>query len=137
VPGAWRIEVQPAAAAADDVFLNVLEIADRADAAPPRRTAAVPGHGLTGASIEGMSVVLFADVDGGVEQAEATLPAIPTRALLLTGLVRGAPYEVQLTSGFAPGSPVWRAGGEASDEGTLRLPWDQEEEARLRLRRLH
>ena len=137
VPGAWRIEVQPAEAAADDVFLNVLEIGDRADAASPRRTAAVVGHGLTGGSIEGASVVLFADADGAVEQAEATLPAIPTRALLLTGLAQGAPYEVQLTSGFAPGSPVWRANGEASDQGTLRLPWDQKEEARLRLRRLH
>ncbi|HXY38097.1 MAG TPA: hypothetical protein VEQ10_00415, partial [Vicinamibacteria bacterium] len=136
VPGSWRIEVSPAAKAADDVFLNVLEIADRDDATPARRTAAVLGHGLTGASIEGAAVVLCADTNGGVEQAEATLPAIPTSALLLTGLVRSALYEVQLTSGLAPGSPLWHAAGEASDEGTLRLAWDQRQEVRLRLRRL-
>jgi len=137
VPGAWRLEVSPAAPATDDVFLNVLEIADRADPAPPRHTAAIEGHGLTGAAIEGASVVLFADADAAVEQAEATLPAIPTRALLLSGLGRNAPYEVQLTSGFAPGSPAWRAAAETSDDGTLRLTWDQRDEARLRLRRLH
>jgi hypothetical protein len=136
VPGAWRLEVSPAEPAEDDVFLNVLEIADRADATPPRRTAAIEGHGLTGAAIEGAAVVLFASGTGPLQEGEATLPAIEAPALLLTGLEPGAAYEVQLTSGFAPGSPLWQASGEATDEGTLRVARDVRQEARLRLRRL-
>jgi heparin/heparan-sulfate lyase len=135
VPGGWRIEVSPAAPALEDVFLNVLEIGDRAEGTP-RRVAAVEGHGLTGASMENASAVLFANGDGPVTEGEATLPAIATKALLLTGLEPRAPYEVQLTSGFAPGAPVWRQRGEAGDEGTLRFEWDVKQEVRLRLQRL-
>ena len=134
VPGAWRIEVSPAVPAKDDVFLNVLEIGDRADAAAPRRVAAVEGHGVTGASIEGASVVLFAERPA--VEAEATLPAIATTGLLVSGLEPRASYEAQLTSGFAPGSPVWNVTAETTDDGTLRVAWDVRQEARLRLRRL-
>ncbi len=136
VPGAWRLEVSPAEPALDDVFLNVLEIGDRADTAAPRRVAAVEGHGVTGASIEGASVVLFASGDGAFAEAEATLPAIATTALLVSGLEPRAVYEAQLTSGFAPGTPLWRATAEATDDGTLRVAWDARQETRLRLRRL-
>ncbi len=136
VPGAWRLEVSPAEPATDDVFLNVLEIGERDDPAPPRRAAVVEGRALTGASIEGASVVLFARGEGVVADAEATLPAIPTKALFVSGLEPRAPYEAQLTSGFAPGVPLWRAAAEATDNGTLRLEWDLRQEARLRLRRL-
>jgi hypothetical protein len=134
VPGAWRLEISPAAPARDDVFLNVLEIGDRADGAPPRRVAAVEGHGLTGAAIEGASVVLFAERPA--DAAEATLPAIATTGILVSGLEPRAAYEAQLTSGFAPGSPAWSATVETTDDGTLRAAWDAREEARLRLRRL-
>jgi hypothetical protein len=134
VPGAWRLEVSPAVAATDDVFLNVFEIGDRADAAPPRRIAAVEGHAVAGASIEGSSVVLFAERP--VAEAEATLPAVATAGLLVSGLEARAAYEAQLTSGFAPGSPVWSKAVETTDDGTLRVEWDVRQEARLRLRRL-
>jgi hypothetical protein len=46
-----------------------------------------------------------------------TLPDVPSRFLLLVGLAPGARYDVQLTSGFAPGSPVWRLQVEANDAG--------------------
>ena len=132
VPGGWRIEVSPAAPAKDDVFLSVLEIGDR-DGTPARRVAAVEGHGVVGASIEGASVVLFAD--GRPADAEATLPALATTGLLVSGLVPRAAYEAQLTSGFAPGAPLWSATIETTDDGTLRVAWSVREEARLRLRR--
>ena len=54
----------------------------------------------------------------------------------MTGLAPRAAYEAQLTSGFAPGSPVWSAPAETTDDGTLRVAWDVRQEARLRLRRL-
>ena len=131
VPGAWRMEVSPVAPSKEDVFLHVLEIGDR-DGTPARRVAAIEGSGLAGAAIEGEAVVLFASAAFG----EATLPDVKTRSLLLTGLKPGASYEVQVTSGFAPGAPVWRATAEAGDEGALSLPWDGIRDGRLRLRRL-
>jgi len=132
VPGAWRMEVSPLAPSKDDVFLNVLEIGDR-DGTPARRVLAIEGHALDGAAIEGEAVVLFADGDGS---AEATLPDVRTRSLLLAGLEPGAPHEIQVTSSFAPGAPAWRASASAGDEGTLLLPWDGVRDGRLRLRRL-
>jgi hypothetical protein len=134
VPGGWRMEVSPAAPSKDDVFLNVLEIGDR-DARPTPRIMAVEGAALDGAAIEGEAVVLFAAGDGG--SAEATLPDIRTRSVLLAGLAPGASYEVQVTSSFAPGAPAFRTTAAAGDEGTLLLPWDGVKAGRLRLRRLH
>jgi hypothetical protein len=131
VPGAWRMEVAPASPSKEDVFLSVLEIGDR-DARPARRTAAIEGSGLAGASIESEATVLFASAGEG----EATLPDVRTRRLLLVGLQAGAPYEMQVTSAFAPGSPVWRASEAAGGEGTLWLEWDGVRDGRLRLKRL-
>ncbi len=59
-----------------------------------------------------------------------------TRSLLLAGLEPRATYEVQVTSSFAPGAPVWRATGVAGDESTLSLPWDGVRDGRLRLLRV-
>jgi hypothetical protein len=61
---------------------------------------------------------------------------VKTRLLLLCGLEPGASYELQVTSRFAPGAPVWRSAAEAGDESTMRLPWDGVRDGRLRLRRL-
>jgi hypothetical protein len=133
VPGGWRMEVSPATPGKEDVFLNVLEIGDRG-VAGTRQVSALEGHGLTGAAVEGDAVVLFAD--GPLTDGEATLPDVKTTALLLTGLEPGASYEVQVTSGFAPGAPVWRSTAEAGDESTMRLTWDGVRDGRLRLRRL-
>ena len=55
--------------------------------------------------------MLFASGPGVVGEAEVTLPAIATTALLVSGLEPRASYEAQLTSGFAPGSPVWQRDG--------------------------
>ena len=89
--------------------------------------------GLAGTAIEGEAVVLFASAAFG----EATLPDVKTRALLVAGLEPGAAYEIQVTSGFAPGAPVWRATAQAGDEGAFSLSWEAVRDGRLRLRRLH
>ncbi|HSD26604.1 MAG TPA: heparinase II/III family protein, partial [Vicinamibacteria bacterium] len=132
VPGGWRMETSPATPQNEDVFVHALEIGDRG--AGTRRVSAVEGHALAGAAIEGDAVVLFAD--GGLTEGEATLPDVSTRSLLLAGLEPGAAYEIQVTSGFAPGAPVWRSTAEAGEESTMRLPWEGVRDGRLRLRRL-
>jgi hypothetical protein len=134
VPGAWRMEVTPAVASKEDTFLNVLEIGDQ-DQAPPRRVEAIEGHGLDGAAIAGESVVLFATGEEG--SPEATLPDVRTRSLVVAGLAPDAAYELQVTSSFAPGAPLWRATAHADDEGTFFLAWDGVRDGRLRLRMLH
>jgi hypothetical protein len=133
VPGAWRMEVTPAVAARDDVFLNVLEIGDVG--APVLRIERVYGHGLAGAVVAGEGAVLFATAFERMTEGEITLPDVASRFLLLAGLVPGARYDVQLTSGVAPGSPVWRLQAEANDAGVIQSPWDVKD-ARVRVRGL-
>jgi hypothetical protein len=133
VPGAWRMEVTPAVAARDDVFLNVLEIGDVG--APTLRIERVQGYGLAGAVVGGEGTVLFATGAEPTTEGEVTLPDVPSPFLLLAGLVPRARYDVQLTSGFAPGSPVWRLEAESNDAGVIQSPWDVKG-ARVRVRRL-
>jgi len=134
VPGGWRIEVTPRTPSRDDVFLHVLEIADRG-AAPLRIEPLVQGKGLAGAVVAAEAAVLLATAFGPFEEGEATLPDVPSASLVVAGLVPGALYDVQLTSGFAPGAPVWRLQTEASDGGVLQAPWNGKD-GRLRLRRV-
>ena len=132
VPGGWRIEVSPAKPARDDLFLNILEIGDQSSL--PLRVERIFGHNLSGAVVAEAATVLHAVEEAPVE-AEATVPDVATAALLLTGLEAGAAYELQLTSGFAPGSPVWREVRAASDAGVIHVRWEQRN-GRLRVRRL-
>jgi hypothetical protein len=132
VPGAWRLEVSPERPSLEDLFLHVLEIGDRAS--PARRIETTDGHRLAGATVDGGAVVMFA-TEPALEEAETTLPDVPSRFLLIVGLEPGALYDLQLTSSFAPGSPAWRHTSEANDAGVLHVPWTQKD-GRLRLRRL-
>ncbi len=132
VPGGWRIEVSPGKPSRDDVFLNVLEIGDKGQA--PLRIERMVGHRLAGAVVAGAAAVLEATEDDPAE-AEATVPDVPTAALLLTGLEAGVSYDLQFTSGFAPGSPLWQETVSASDAGVIHVPWN-ERNGRLRVRRL-
>ena len=65
---------------------------------------------------------------------ERPSPDLP--GLALSWLLSGDPSFAQVTSGVAPGAPVWRATAEAGDESTPSLPWDAVRDGRLRLRRL-
>jgi hypothetical protein len=132
VPGAWRIEITPAEPSREDVFLNALEIGDRG--APPRNVVGIYGYRLGGAAVEGDSVVLFA-TERAPDTAEATVPDVATRSLVLAGLEPRATYALQLTSSFAPGAPEWRRTAAADDAGVLSTDWDQRN-GRLRLRKV-
>jgi hypothetical protein len=133
VPGGWRMEVTPAKAARDDVFLHVLEIGEKG--APTIGIERVTGHGLAGAVVAGEAAVLLATAAEPFTEAEITLPGTPTRFVLMAGLVPRGRYDLQLTSGFAPGAPVWRLTAEANEWGVLHSPWAVKD-ARLRVRRL-
>ncbi len=135
VPGGWRIEVSPRTPARDDVFLSVLEIGDRG-AAPLRIDPLVQGKGLAGAIVAGEAAVLLGTEPAPLDEGEATLPDAPSASLVIAGLVPGAVYDLQFTSGFAPGAPVWRTEIEASDAGVITTPWNGKD-GRLRLRRIN
>ena len=94
----------PAAAARDDVFLHVLEIGDKAQ--PPSPIERLRGHGLAGAMVAGEAAVLMVTGAGPPTEAEITIPDVATRFVLLAGLAPRGRYDLQLTSGFAPGSLV-------------------------------
>jgi hypothetical protein len=132
VPGAWRIEISPKTPAREDVFLSVLEIGDRG-AAPLRIDPVVQGKDLAGAVVAGEATVLLATGATPLVEGEATLPDTQSALLLVAGLVPGAVYDVQLTSAFAPGVPVWRMEAEANDAGVLEMPWNGRD-GRLRIR---
>jgi hypothetical protein len=134
VPGGWRLEVSPRAAARDDVFLSVLEIGDRG-AAPLRIDPIAEGKGLAGAVVAGETAVLLSTGAEPLLEGEVTLPDTPSAFLLVTGLVPRAAYDLQLTSAFAPGAPVWRLEAEANDAGVVETPWAGKD-GRLRIRRL-
>ena len=68
-------------------------------------------------------------------RGEATLPDVSSARLLLAGLVPGATFDLQLTSGFAPGAPVWRLTAQANDAGVLEAPWTGRN-GRLRIQRI-
>ena len=136
VPGAWRMEVSPAVPARDDVFLHVLEIGDRADAAAPRRVArsrATESRARRSRAPAWCCSPTRPAAVGGGGHAAGDRDDGDARERASS---RAPSYEAQLTSGFAPGSPVWRATAETTDDGTLRVAWDVRQEARLRLRRL-
>jgi Heparinase II/III-like protein len=132
VPGGWRVEISPAAPAANDVFLNALEIGDRG--ADPVGLDAVEGYRLAGAVLKDDAAVFFSTATA-IEAGEATLPDVASRFLVLAGLQANATYDLQLTSNYAPGAPLWRYEGRANDAGVIAVDWAQRN-GRLRLRRL-
>lgn len=131
VPGSFRVEVSPGAAARDDMFLNVLEIGDRGDPGA-LRVDPIEGQNLVGAAIGGAAVVLFAAPFEPFAEGEAQLPDSGSLALLIAGLAPGAHYEAQIE---APGAPPSRLTGAASEGTVLRLPLEGKRGGRLRLRR--
>ena len=135
VPGAWRIEVSPTTPAKEDHFLHVLEIGDAGDTRA-RRVERVQGHRLEGALVEGGLLALFDAADDPLVEGEVTLPDVSVKALLLTRLVPGARYDLQLTQNTNPGAPMWRQEVEADESGLVSLPWDGHRNARLRLRKI-
>lgn len=143
VPAAWRVEVSPSKPSKEDAFLNVLEIGDRGRLGA-RRIELADGSGLTGAAVEGGVLALFADTDGRVSEGEATVPDVETAALLVTGLVPNARYELLLTGGRANwrgglynGVPQWQQVAVSDGTGAIYLPsFKGQRDGRLRVRLL-
>jgi hypothetical protein len=142
VPAAWRVEISPAKPAREDFFLNVLEIGDKGDARAPK-VELVDGSNLTGALVQGGTVVLFATTDDVVTDGEVTIPSVETENLLVSGLKPHATYELQMTGGRAN----WRGGlfngilagtfiARANDSGVLYVAFKGQKDGRLRLRML-
>jgi hypothetical protein len=111
---------------------------------PVRRVELADGPNLTGAAVEGGVLALFAAADAPVTEGEATVPDVLTTALLVTGLVPDAKYELQLTGGRANwrgglynGVPQWQQVATADGSGVLHLPsFKGQRDGRLRLRLL-
>jgi hypothetical protein len=134
VPGSWRIEVSPAVAARDDRFLHVLDIADRD--ATQRRVEPVYGHNLVGAVVAGQAAALFVTSATPPVEGEVTLPDLASPFVIVAGLEPGHAYSFQLTSNFAPGSPIAQMSARASDAGLVRLALGERRNVRVRMRRI-
>jgi heparin/heparan-sulfate lyase len=119
-PGAWRVEISPKAASAEDLFLNVMQVTDRQTGGhfPVRR---LDGEGIVGSVIEGPEaqwVVLFRR-DGTPAQGpvQFTVPGAGACRVLVTDLAPGVwqarrqgTREPQTLTASGDQGAVWFAG---------------------------
>ncbi|MCQ2135414.1 MAG: DUF4962 domain-containing protein [Bacteroidales bacterium] len=112
--GSWRIEENPGQSACEDVFLNVMQVADNG-CKTLRSVASIEGEGVVGALIADRAV-LFAR-DGGVLDGNFrfTLPNGVSKKtkVLLTDLSEGT-WVVKCN-----GKPVVKAGKPGSDDHAI------------------
>ncbi len=132
VPARWRVEVSPAAASKEDLFLNVMEIRDAGDTRA-RRVELLDGSNLAGAVVENGVVALFSKLAGTVDEGEVTIPDVGSRWLMLTRLEPHASYELIFTR---LGNFLWSHTGSANENGVIWVPFDGQRDGRLRLRRV-
>ncbi len=143
VPGAWRIEVSPAAPSMEDFFLHVFEIGD-AGKMPPRRADLLDGVNFQGAALERGPMVLFSSAGPIVDRGEVSLPDLGCESLIITGLQPNAVYELifgglNVSSSPAAVLPGVSAGTErlrANSKGTLRFARTSLGNLRLRVARV-
>ena len=140
VPGAWRVEITPANANQDDVFLNVLEIGEKGDT-KNQRVELADGVNLTGAVIAGQTLALFATTEIPVMNGEVTVPDVDSQTLIVTGLKPNAKYELDLTGGktktwgggLFQGVHLWTSTADTDRSGILHVPFRGHKDARLRV----
>jgi hypothetical protein len=140
VPGAWRIELSPANASTDDLFLNVLEIGDK-DETKSRSVELADGVNLTGAIIGGETLALFATSESPVTNGEVTVPDVESQTLIATGLQPEAKYQLDLTGGktktwgggLFQGVTLWSTTADSDRAGILRISFRGHKDARLRV----
>lgn len=109
--GAWRVEVSPAAKAATDTFLNVMQVMDATGGLAPLATTSIASDKLSGVQIQDRAVLFSKDSKELTDSATFTLTAssLPVRVLvtdLSPGIwtvakAGGAPvqYEVKQDAG--------------------------------------
>jgi hypothetical protein len=143
VPGAWRVEVSPAAAAAEDHFLHLLEIGDRG-ATGKHRVELLSGHNVAGAAFESGPMALFNSGMSPLIEGEVTLPAIDCKQLYISGLQENALYEIVFAgpnitapdSIAGPGIPVKTLHLRSNEKGLLSTALQDGHSSRLRFRQV-
>ena len=139
VPGAWRIEVSPAAPAQEDFFLHVFEIGDSGKTGK-RRAELLDGVNFQGAAFESGPMVLFSTAATAVSGGETSLPDLPCDSLIITGLEPNSVYELilgglnvsSLPNAVLPGVSAGSERIRSNDKGILR--WERRDLRNLRLR---
>ena len=143
VPGAWRIEVSPAVAAAEDSFLHVMEIGDVGKTGQ-RRAELIDGVNFQGAAFEHGPMVLFSSAGERVSGGEVSLPDISCDSLIVTSLLPDSVYELNFgglnvsasPSSVLPGVSVATERIRTNSKGILRMERDGLGNLRLRIARL-
>ncbi len=143
VPGSWRVEVSPASASEEDLFLHVFEIGDLGKTGNSH-VELLDGAGMQGAAFEHGPLVLFSATGAPIADAEVSLPDLTCESLILTGLQPDAVYELNLgglNATSVPGVvlPGVSAGTErlrANAKGILRVSRPDLKNLRLRIARL-
>jgi hypothetical protein len=119
-PGAWRIEVSPKAAAAEDLFLNVMQVTDRQSLArwPVR---AIEAGERVGCLLEGpddsWAVLMRRDSRRSAEPVKFTVPGGRVSHVLITDLSPGQWRARQESSGEVHNITVGEDSGAAWFEG--------------------
>jgi Heparinase II/III-like protein len=141
VPGAWRVEVSPPTAAAEDHFLHLLEIGDRGTTGK-HRVELLRGQNVAGAAFESGPMALFNTGTSPLIEGEVTLPAMTCKQLYLSGLKGNASYEVIFSgpnmttpaSIVGPGIAVKTDHVRSNDRGILSIALQDSHPIRLRFR---
>jgi hypothetical protein len=141
VSGAWRVEVSPALPAEEDLFLHLLEIGGRATTGK-HDVELLQGQNVAGAAFGSGPLVLFNTGPSPLLEGEVTIPALPSKELILVGVKQNALFEITFagpnittpTSIAPPGIAVKTQYIRANGHGVLVLPIDGALSARLRFR---
>jgi hypothetical protein len=139
VPGAWRIEVSPAAPAEEDLFLHVLEMGDLKRISA-KRVELLDGVNFQGAAYESGPMVLFNSAAGPVTIGEVSLPDLACESLIITGLQPDSVYELNFgglnvsssEKAVLPGVAAGTMRVRANSKGVLRT--EKKDLGNLRLR---
>jgi len=143
VPGSWRVEISPAEASREDLFLNVLEIGDRGTTGQ-KRVELLKGQNVAGAGVEAGIAALFNTTDSRLAEAELTIPDVSFEKLLITGTLENALFELSFVgpnvmtpaSTVMPGILVQTAYVRSNDKGVLAHSMKYLRNVRLRLRQV-
>lgn len=140
VSGSWRVEISPQEPSREDLFLHLIEIADRGSL-PKQRVELLQGHNVSGAAYESGTAALFNTTDSALSEAEITIPEIACKNLIAVGLIENALYEVNFIgpnvmtpkSAALPGIEVQTQYARSNDKGVLTMSLNGLGSVRLRL----
>lgn len=143
VSGNWRVEVSPQQASREDLFLHLMQIADRGGLAK-RHVELLKGQNVAGAACEPGVAALFNTSDSALIEAEVTIPEIVCKDLIVLGLQNNALYELNFvgpnvmtpTSAALPGIEVQTKYARANEKGVLTVALGELRSVRLRLHRV-